>query len=258
MRRVDTPGLLRELMLPASASVLELDGRSLTEVSPYGAAVLRAGMELHLARDASNIVVVIEPAHSGCFDELWDLLGPPAGHRWSWAGSRTQTATRGRHVLVPATVIRDQEDVKLIAELAIPTAASALGYDLRVRRLLQEASVVFLDNVEQHACWDAAKSVIVAAYCPGSQELQLVCVNIEKPGALVIADEAGLRRALTDPQNGESSIAGLTARPRGGLGFAIRLMAGTGRGRRPTGRSWDWNNVNDSFSGFVAGLEVHV
>ena len=117
--------------------------------------------------------------------------------------------------------------------------------------------MVFLDNVERHASSHAIAPVIAAAYQPGSQELQLVCVNVEE-GAQPIADEAGLRKGLADKQGGQTGIGGLTARSRGGLGFAIRVMAGTGRGRRTTGRSWDWNDVNDSFSGFVAGLEVHV
>jgi hypothetical protein len=112
--------------------------------------------------------------------------------------------------------------------------------------------------VEQHANSHAVAPVIAAAYHPGSRELQLVCVNVEEPGAQPIADEAGLRKALADTQDGQTGIAGLTARSRGGLGFAIRVMAGTGRGRRTPGRSWDWNDVSDSFSGFVAGLEVHV
>jgi hypothetical protein len=258
VRRVDSPRLLSELMRPAEASVLVLNGRSLTEVSAYGGVVLRAGMEVHLGRDPSNRLVLIEPAHSGCFDHLSDLVGSPVGQRWSWAGTRSPSAARGTDVLVPATVIRDREDRTLIAELAIPAAASALRYDIRVRRLLQEASVVFLDNVEQHARSHAVEPVIAAAYHPGSQELQLVCINVEEPGALPVADEAGLRAVLADTGGGQTGIGGLTARSRGGLGFAVRMMAGTGRGRRTSDRSWDWNDVNDSLSGFIAGLELHV
>ncbi len=258
IRRVDSPRVLRELIRPAEAPVLVLDGRSLTEVSAYGGVVIRAGMENHLGRDPSNSVVLVEPIHSGCFDHLSDLVGLQVGQRWRWAGTRSQSAARGRDVLVPASVIRDHEDRKLIAELAIPAAASALGYDIRVRRLLQEASVVFLDNVEQHARSHEVAPLIAASYHPDSHELQLVCVNVEEPGSLPITDEAGLRKALAEAEGGQGGIAGLTARSRGGLGFAIRVMAGTGRGRRTTGRSWDWNDVNDSFSGFLAALEVHV
>lgn len=258
IRRVDSPRVLRELMRHAEAPVLVLDGRSLTEVSAYGGVVIRAGMELHLRRDPSNSIVLVEPAHSACFDQLSDLLGLPFGQRWKWAGTRSQSAARGREVLVPASVIRDHEDRKLIAELAIPVAASALGYDIRVRRLLQEGSVVFLDNVEQHARSREVAPVIAASYHPESHELQLVCVNVEQPERLPIPDAGGLRKALGEAEGGQGGIAGLTARSRGGLGFTIRAMAGTGRGRRTTDRSWDWNDVSDSFSGFLAGLEVHV
>jgi hypothetical protein len=236
--------------------MLVLNGRELTEVSTYGAATMRAAIELHLARDPVNEVVVIEPAHSACFEHMSDLMGPSAQQRWSWAGTRSSVA-RTRDALIPAMPIRDAAERKLILDEWLPFVGSALHYDLRARRLVQEAAGVFLDNVDEHRASRAIPPVIAAAHHPESHELQLVCINLDEPDALVIANLADLRQAVNTARHGRGGLNGLVAVSHAETSFAVRLMAGTGRGRRTRGRSWDWREVPESFSGFVAGLEVH-
>lgn len=255
LRARQAAATLGQLARPADATKLELDGTSLTEVNVYGAAVLRTGIEAHLARDPTNTVSVIEPDNSECWEHLSDLLGLP-GQRWGWAGTRSPAA-RGRDVLVPATPVIDAEDVQLITDRAIPAAAAALRYGPRIGRLLQEAAAVFLHNVEQHARSHTIAPVICAAFHPPSNDMQVVCVNLEEPGALLVATAEELQEAIARSQTEYGSIDELSAISRGGLVFTIRLIAGTGRARRRSDESWRVEEARESVPGFVAGLEVH-
>lgn len=256
LRGRQAAAVLGELARPADAATLELDGTSLTEVNAFGAAVLRSGIEAHLARDATNTVSLIEPDNSACWEHLSDLFGMPAGQRWSWAGTRSPAA-RGRDVLVPATPVMDAEDVQLITDRAIPVAAAALRYGPRTGRLLQESAAAFLHNVEEHARWQKIAPVICAAFHPPSNDMQVVCVNLEQPGAVVIATAEELEAVIAGSQRKHGSIDELSAISRDGLVFTIRLMAGTGRARRRSDESWRVEEARESVPGFVAGLEVH-
>lgn len=120
--------------------------------------------------------------------------------------------------------------------------------------------MIFMDNVEQHARSRQIAPVIAAALHPNGPrpELQLVCVNLEDDQDLPITDRKALHDAIMKPSVGLGGINALVALPHGGLEFAVKLMAGTGRGTRFSNRTSDWRDGADSFPGFVAGLEVQV
>ena len=167
LRRYQAGAILAEIIRPASEAELELDGGALTDVDTYGAAILRAGIEAHIARDSSHRVTIVEPRDSKCWAHLSDLLGLNTGQRWAWAGTRSPAA-RGRDVAVPTTLIKDHEDVDLLLDYAIPVIARVLGFGDRTVRLLQEAAAVFLENVEQHRRSSTVAPVICVAYNPAS------------------------------------------------------------------------------------------
>jgi len=256
LRGRQVAAILADVLRPATTQQLELDGSDLTEVNAYGAAVLRAAMETHLARNPSQGVSVIEPANSECWAHFSDLLGLPAGQRWSWSGTRSGAA-RGRNVLIPATIIRDSEDAQLIVDHAIPTAAGALGYGARTGRLLQEAAAVFLDNAEQHARSRPVRPVLCVAFHPPSNDLQLVSANLEDPEDLAVATATHLHDAITRSQLAHGALDDLAGRRRGDLDFTVRLISGTGRARRRSDEAWRVLDEPERFPGFVAGLEVH-
>jgi hypothetical protein len=256
LRGRQAAAILAELAHPADATTLELDGARLTEVNVFGAAVVRTGIEVHLARDPANRVSLVEPDNSECWEHLSDLLGLPTGRRWRWAGTRSP-AGRGTDVLVPAMPVRDSEDVKLITDEGIRVVAGALGYGARTGHLMEEAAAVFLHNVDQHARSHAIAPVICAAFHPPSNDMQVVVVNLEEPGHLVIATQEELDDAIARSQANHGSLDDLGSLSRGGLVFTVRLMAGTSRAHRRSGGSWQGQSVPESVPGFVAGLEVH-
>jgi hypothetical protein len=246
---------LGELLVP-SAPILAIDATAVTRLDAYGGAVVRTGVDVHLARHAEHLASLIEPRDDASWELLWDLLGGfllPL--RCSWAGTRSP-GKRGSQVLVPATPITDDEDVQLLVDHTIRQATGALGYGDRAGRLLQEAAAVFLENAKQHTPGAGTPPVVCAALEPQGNDLQLATVSLGGPVPDQADGEAALRRALTGGPNGSSSLTDLVAVRRGGLDASVRLAWGTGRARYRTSDSWRFSTSTD-VPGFIAGVEVH-
>ncbi|MCW2993599.1 MAG: hypothetical protein JWQ18_1094 [Conexibacter sp.] len=245
---------LASLIEPASHPRLVLDAGHVTTVDAYAGAVLRTGIEVHLARDPGNSIVVAEPEASLCWAALYDLLGEFLPPRSSWAGNRP-TPTRGRDIVLPATPIADDETTVLLTDVALPAAAGALGFGDHARRLLQEAAAAFIDNARKYGDENAPVGpVICAALEPQSNDLQLVVCDL---GSDAPADgQAALRDAVSRSRETLGGIQSLVALRRNGMDLSVRLAFGAGRAHHRTHRAWRFSTFA-AVPGFIAGVEIH-
>jgi hypothetical protein len=240
------------LVSPAAQRRLVFDARETTRVDAYAAAVLRTAVELHLARKARNSNVIVEPASDESWAMLYDLLGEVLPARCAWAGTRP-TPTRGRRVVLPATTVID-DDVELITDHALRSAAGALRFGDHAGRLLQESAAAFLENARTHGTPAEVPPVICAAFDRQTNDLQLVVCDL---GRDVPTDgQATLHSAVAESRANGGGIQSLAALTRGRLDFSVRLAHGTGRAHYRTNRSWHFS-AGSEVPGYIAGIEIH-
>ena len=176
------------------------------------------------------------------------------------AGLGTRSpAARGLDVLIPATMVQDREDARLIVEHAIPAAAGALRHGVRTARLMQEAASVFLDNVEQHARSRPVPPVALRCLPPTEQRL---AARLRQPGGFGAPYQSRRRRSCRGrlpgrgPATAHWTIWLLSIR---GAAWCSRFgwSPGTGRAGRRSDASWKVTEGSLSVPALVAGLEVH-
>lgn len=246
--------VLSTLLAPAAQSLV-LNMSAVRRVDAYGGSVLRAAVEMHVARDPLNDVTIVEPVDDAAWALTFDLLGGSLlPLRSRWAGSRS-AGRRGSEVLVPATPIVDEEDVRLLVDETIRRAAGALGYGDHAGHFLQEAAQVFLANAQKHGEHSPVPPIVCASLEPQANDLQLVTLDLAGNVPAGDAAEVALRAAVGGGSSG--SLNDLVVPRRGGLDVSVRLSWGTGRAWFRTGDSWHFDTSPGTVPGFVVGGEVH-
>lgn len=239
----------------APAARLLLDGRSLQLVDAFGGVVVRAVLDQHVAV-RGNSVSVLEPESATVWQTLYDLLGRgnlPAGCSW---GLTRSPARRGDCVLVPATPLASDQDVRSLIDLALPGAAAGLGHGGRPARLAQESAALFTHNARTHGSGSPVPPLLCASFDEQSKDLQVVV--FDRGAALAGGNGAALREAIARSRASGGGLASLAAYRRRGCDFSVRLAGGAGRARYDSrNRKWKFSDVADLVPGFMAALEIH-
>jgi anti-sigma regulatory factor (Ser/Thr protein kinase) len=186
-------------VVPDSRVVLEsrqlVDATRLSAADAVLGAALRAHLELHLARDPGNSVVIWPPTSPEVWRRLNDLLGP-LPDRCEFAAD-AQRPERDPSVLVPAQPVPNSEIARLLARALIYTARGG-GLPLSLSRRVGGALVELVQNSMVHASDSPLNPVVSVAVESDPSEAILAVIDLGRSVADAEDPVTALHRRVDD------------------------------------------------------------
>lgn len=246
------------LLSASPARELVLDCRQVLQVDAFGAVILRAAIDSHLATAPTNTVTIVEPTDPVAWQALYDLLARELlPSRSSWSGQK-QIPQRGADVVIPVLPVATDLDAQTFVEEGLPRIGSRLGHPRRRLRIAQEAAEAFVENARTHGGSSPLHPLLCVTLDPVSHLLQVVVLD-QAPGWPSGDGENVLRNAVSRGAANYGSLAALAAERFDGASFSLRLRWGTGSATLDTlhrGRGWAFRDADSAVPGFVAALEL--
>lgn len=242
-----------EFMEPAEQE-LNLVLYGLSRVDAWTGVVLRASIEKHLATDTSNRIVVWEPSDAVVWRQVSSLIGAMPS-RASYCGD--QHAPRlDRGVLLPATVLRDEEDLDLIDRVVLINAARLARVGRRESALIREAFGELAEDALDQSSLSSALPMVCVAREADSSELTVASWT---PASRLAEgpDPVERLREMIVSSRGELNALGSLAEIAGrrSVDASLTIAASTARARWRSGR---WRYVEGPpMPGFAAGYTLH-
>lgn len=227
----------------------------LTRVDAWTGVVLRASIERHLAADTSNRIVVWEPQDAGVWRHMSSLIGAMPS-RAQYCGDQLAPQLDPA-VLLPATALRDEEDIELVDRVVLINAAKLAGVAQRDRALLREAFGELAEDALLRSTPGAELPMACVARETDSNELTAA---IWTPGQGLADDPEPveqLRAMLVSSRVELGALASLAeVADRRSVDASLTIATSTARARYRSGR-WRYGE-GPSMPGFAAGYTLHV
>jgi hypothetical protein len=243
-----------DLLGPADQE-LNLVLYGLSRVDAWTGVLLRATIERHLATDTSNRIVVWEPRDPAMWRQVSSLIGAMPS-RAQYCGDQPAPQLDPA-VLVPATALRDEEDVDLIDRVVLVNAAKLAGVDQRARGLMREAFGELAEDALLHSPPGAMRTLACVARETDSSELTTA---LWAPAARLAEDPhpvERLREMLMSSREDLTALGSLAeAAGRRSVDASLTIAASTARARWRNDR-WRYSE-GPAMPGFAAGYTLHL
>jgi hypothetical protein len=226
-----------------------------TACDAYAGAVLRASIDLHLARDPGNLAQIWEPKDLAVWRRLHDLL-LPLPERCELVGDQ-EYPERDPEIILPAFRIEDSEQAALLGHTVV-RAHSSIGLEIQAARAAAEAIAVFADNAHKHAPDSPLGVLLACALQPDTRELQVVALDLGQESSANPEPVQRLRDLVAQSRRDIGGLASLLDRAEGRrLAATLRLASGGARARWATGARLRYEEATP-VPGFVAGFTVRL
>ncbi len=237
---------------PAGPTELAVVASMVTDADPLAGAVLRLGIDGHIAAHRGNDASYWEPRDERARARLGDLLGPlPAGCE---ACQDYPAPRRDPNVLLPATPLRGPDDLTLAAEWLLHPQAR-VGMTVSHARLLSLALATLAENALLHSESDQSPTAC-AALDPLARSLEIAVVDAGPALGEGEQAEQVLRELIGSSRRVGGGLASLMAiAERRGIEASLLLASGPGRVRIRQQASYA---TRVHFPGFAGAFSIHL
>jgi hypothetical protein len=234
-----------------AAELLELDLGAVTRADTYTGVVMRAAVELQLRRGEAHRAAIAPPRNSAARATIDTLLAPLPSR--STRVDEPPRVSPSPHVHVPTLTIADEDDLRMVADLVLPSLASRRVVRVRDARTLQRAVMALGENALRYG-GGPSPAIFAVALEPMGNELQLVVSDLG-PGL----PEGEAIRAVVAHSRGElgglESLAMMAQRT--DVDLSLRLISGASRAHWRHGR-WRYDDDGVAVPGWTAAVEIHL
>jgi anti-sigma regulatory factor (Ser/Thr protein kinase) len=197
--------LLRVGLSSGSAADLMLSAEGVTDVDVVAGAAARLRICRHLRESPGGQVTIVPPRDAGTAERLLELLSPlPAGVVLS---DNRAPSVQTRYGFVPATLIADSDDARLVAELALEACEAARVSDARAN-LVAVTLMELAENALIHVTGTVDPPVVAATVAGRERFVEVAAVDLGQ-GLSERSDCLDLVRQMPGAKHGGGFLADL-------------------------------------------------